>query len=422
MADTIFLPKRINVGYQNRRDTYTGKLGYITYFDEKGVLRKQKSWENWRDSKLGNDEFDNIPTSGFVLNKKVGDDKYSWFHRQSYCRIFDPRGFEFEITIDNLLYILEYVDCKCKKLTGEFVYGWDYTQLILVPTSSPDYIELVKRSEKIVNRNLTVKDLKVGFEYLGKDNKTYIYMGKHDTFDEVHRYIDPANPDKIIKTKWAVTNCDYEGTYEQIGKCLWFASRCPKYDGIYRKVIEGEYDYNFKTSKSLPKNILECTSDKQADDYGEIIKSMERQTTFSPPDKETLEFVPYTFEEFSKIASQKSSYGNKCKFSDGVYSDAKIQYHLIMNDEGKVEIKLNLSCGNDIIRVHHLGKTDFYHAVKDFKSRCRNVMQFVNTSSDIGVDLISIPYTLKEVFDILKPGYIKAYLKNGNPYMDLLKQ
>ena len=32
----IFIPKKINVGFQNRKDTYTGKLAYVIYYDEDG--------------------------------------------------------------------------------------------------------------------------------------------------------------------------------------------------------------------------------------------------------------------------------------------------------------------------------------------------------------------------------------------------
>lgn len=44
MSNNIFLPKKISVGYNERSDTYTGKLAYIIYTDEKGVLRKETSW------------------------------------------------------------------------------------------------------------------------------------------------------------------------------------------------------------------------------------------------------------------------------------------------------------------------------------------------------------------------------------------
>ena len=70
MKSNIFIPKRINVGYQNRLDTYTGKLAYVIYYDEKGTLRKETSWNGWRDKDIPNTEFDNVPTEGFVFNKK----------------------------------------------------------------------------------------------------------------------------------------------------------------------------------------------------------------------------------------------------------------------------------------------------------------------------------------------------------------
>lgn len=143
MNSSIFVPKTINVGYQNRSGTYTGKLAYVIYYDEKGKLRKEASWNSWRDDKIPNDEFDNVPTEGFVLNKKAGDYSTGWDHRHAYCRVYDPRGFEFEITIENLLYILENANCiKGKGLEGEFIYGWDGKDLVLMPVESPDYKQI----------------------------------------------------------------------------------------------------------------------------------------------------------------------------------------------------------------------------------------------------------------------------------------
>lgn len=54
MKSNIFIPPIINVGYQNRSGTYTGKLAYVIYYDEKGKLRKETSWNSWRDEKMGN--------------------------------------------------------------------------------------------------------------------------------------------------------------------------------------------------------------------------------------------------------------------------------------------------------------------------------------------------------------------------------
>ena len=75
---SIYIPKKIKVGYQDRSDTYTGKLAYVIYYDEKNKLRKEKSWNGWRDNTIDPNDFDNEPTRGFVLNKKVGDYGGSW--------------------------------------------------------------------------------------------------------------------------------------------------------------------------------------------------------------------------------------------------------------------------------------------------------------------------------------------------------
>lgn len=140
MNSIIFIPEQLMVGFQNRKDTFTGKLAYVIYYDEKGKLRKEHSWQNWRDRNIDPQELVNEPTTGFVLNKKVGGYCYHYDPRQTYVRVYDPRGFEFEITVPNLLWILENSDCiKGKGLAGEFVYGWDGAELLLVPVDSPEY-------------------------------------------------------------------------------------------------------------------------------------------------------------------------------------------------------------------------------------------------------------------------------------------
>ena len=165
--DRFFIPNKIKVGYQERSDTFTGKLSYIIYYDERGKLRKEKSWNSWRDTSIPDNEFDNTPIEGFYLNKAVGGTKYSWDYRRSYCRIYDPRGFEFEIGIDNLLWILEHSECvKGKKLTGKFVYSWVGTELVLLPCDSEEYDESRSTSDKsIESGSIKLSDLIPGALY-----------------------------------------------------------------------------------------------------------------------------------------------------------------------------------------------------------------------------------------------------------------
>ena len=104
--ERLNIPKQLKVGYQKRCDTYSEKLAYVTYINKKGEIAKQISWDGWRDKEITPDDFENVPTEGFVLNKRAGGYKSGWNFRQTKCRVWDPRGFEIEISIENLLYIL----------------------------------------------------------------------------------------------------------------------------------------------------------------------------------------------------------------------------------------------------------------------------------------------------------------------------
>jgi hypothetical protein len=73
ISTKLYVPEKLKVGFNKRKDTYTGKLGYVIYYDHKGVLRKEKSCQSWRDKSIPMVDIDNGPTEGFVLNKKTGD-------------------------------------------------------------------------------------------------------------------------------------------------------------------------------------------------------------------------------------------------------------------------------------------------------------------------------------------------------------
>lgn len=186
----MYIAKTIKAGFQNRSDTYSGKLAYVIALGKDGIWRKEKSWLGWINEKIQPVEFENEPTEGFVLNKKVGDYKCDWNHRQAYSRVYDPRGFEFEITIDNLLFILE---CSSsipgKALSGKFVYAWNGKDLVLLPENSQQYkdnIEFSRKAEKPIH----IKDLKEGYTYTNKSNEKYIYLGRYTCRFGAQKYVN----------------------------------------------------------------------------------------------------------------------------------------------------------------------------------------------------------------------------------------
>lgn len=242
MNTKLFIAKKIKVGFNPRPDTYTGMLGYVIGHDGK-KWRKEPSWEGWRyhyndseeferikrrefDQRLKNMkensyyknnpkyledfensydkftpngrfsgdkaiipvEYDNVPTEGFVLNKKVGGHSNGWNTRATYTRIYDPRGFEFEITIPNLLFILQECNAyKGKGLEGTFVYSWDGKDLVLLPTNCNEYKES-QNFTKVQDGKVGVKGLVEGCTYKDKQLNEWIYLGKFNWFDYTSNY------------------------------------------------------------------------------------------------------------------------------------------------------------------------------------------------------------------------------------------
>lgn len=299
---SIYIPKKIKVGYQNRSDTYTKKLAYVIYYDEKNKLRKETSWQHWRDEKIEPDDFDNEPTRGFVLNKKVGDYAGDWGeHRQAYCRIYDPRGFEFEITINNLLYILENCDClKGKGLDGEFVYGWDGKDLILIPVDSPDYKEIKSRTDKIQNgKRFKGKDLIIGATYLTKNDQKWVYMGRFDKWERFTNcfrknwYWSSEKNGKWefkLDGTWTLMPNDKNTAYKHVskGKYYWFYTGHNNYSSFQK--------YYFETRKSIGDILIDCVDEKPSQNYAEYFDDLENNHfDYNPINftSETLLDLPY---------------------------------------------------------------------------------------------------------------------------------
>lgn len=182
MDTQLFIPTKVKVGFQTRTDTYTQQLAYVIYYDQTGKLRKEKSWNSWCDKKIEPKELDNTPTDGFVLNKGVGGTRSHWNTRSEYIRVYDPRGFEFEISVANLLYILRECDCsKGKGLEGKFVYAWDNNNLVLLPENSVDYAKH-KTYTELQGKSVHAKKLIKGAIYTTKKSIDLVYIDRQTVY------------------------------------------------------------------------------------------------------------------------------------------------------------------------------------------------------------------------------------------------
>jgi hypothetical protein len=184
----VFVAPKIKVGFQERQGTFTGKLAYVIYYDEKGKLRKEKSWESWRDKKIEPEEFENVPTEGFTINKDIKRYNGEWFSStRTMIRVHDPRGFEFEVTTENLIGILMHTNCLKRGLIGQFVYAWVGPELVLLPTTSEEYQKAVKYTSGLAKK-VKAKDLVAGISYKTKRQGDVIFIGRFNWYEYKGKY------------------------------------------------------------------------------------------------------------------------------------------------------------------------------------------------------------------------------------------
>ena len=392
MKSNIFVPKIINVGYQNRKDTYTGKLAYVVYTDEKGTLRKEASWNSWRDENISTDTFDNVPTSGFVLNKKVGDTCSHWNFRQAYCRIYDPRGFEFEITIENLLYILENTNSIVGKgLEGDFVYGWDGKDLVLLPTNSSDYKEIQEYNNLMFSEtNITPKDLVIGQTYRGKDNTLYLYLGKYDTYSSIYDY------NEVPKSK---------------GKHFWFAhfsdesvlNNIPNHmDRLQSRVMY---------KKTLSSKFLLSVYDSNTSPYlSDFIETIKRMPEYSPVDLDriTLQFIKK--ESFIKSVKEFVTEAQECR-GWNTFSLCSKPYN---NTPNNYVIKPKTRW---VDREYQLMGFEVYkYSQEHYNPRDYYCAKYTNNNHPIHTFEQLTEENIIYLWETYRPCYIELYLKNGEYY------
>lgn len=219
----IFIPTKCRVGFQERDDTFAKKLAYVIYYGPKGDLRKEISWESWRHRPgkgMGYDgrgskptvdvtpyDFENVPTSGFILNK--GHTRYAWSHfgsKTTVIRIYDPRGIEFEISPENLVALMMHTDCSKREIQGDLVYAWCGGNLMLLPCSSEEYKDATSYTS-LQNMRVSAKDLKEGYTYITKNEEHLVYLGRHMWYTATDSYKDSAKREGAKKHIF----CDNDG-------------------------------------------------------------------------------------------------------------------------------------------------------------------------------------------------------------------
>lgn len=379
MQKNLFIAPKLKIGYQNRSGTYDGKLSYIIYFDEKGKLRKEASWKTWCEESLGSHEFENVPTKGLMLNKQIVRDAYSFGHYangRTMARIYDPRGFEFEITIENFFGICSTHDLIKGEIVGEFVYAWDGTELVLLPVNSQQYKEAIIFTE---NKNVKMKsaDLEVGYKYLTKLNKEVTYIGKYTMNGAIK--LKYANDAVYINKGDKIKDIFYDG-YDFVN--IPTANICEKLDendnieNLINRYLSSKKGLNFKNLKFI--------------DLKEDSKLSKRLLAFEDNDKLILLKLWNTYER---------------KYGTTEYIEIYFEMYLAEKTKGvyKLQKENKTEYIYDILKKMGSRQSNFenglieFHVVKKEISECISVIKELGFKN-LALEYIDIDGALKEKF------------------------
>lgn len=147
-----------------KRDNNDVPLGFITpYGTDSAAQKRIKTVDHWvatfaKNTTIPSKIIDNIPLSGFKLSNTIKRTS-TWGKGNVLWRIEDPRGFEIEITNNNLMQIMSRTTIINGEIICSCVWGREGSDNVLIPTDSTLYKEAtantVRLTKKVSTKSLT---------------------------------------------------------------------------------------------------------------------------------------------------------------------------------------------------------------------------------------------------------------------------
>jgi hypothetical protein len=202
---TIKLFDKAYVGFY-RCDTESGApLGYLTPYGEDAAGKKRIATIDraTSSSKLKSVVFENEPVSGF----RIADSARRGWGRNgtTLIRIEDPRGFELEISVENVIEIMSENTVINGEIMVPCAWGRDGTDNVLLPITSDPYKDAVKNTERF-GLSVNLKTVKPGYKVELRDGRIGTYYGSfYEVFREYDGEFDDQKDDRG-HTIWHLRN------------------------------------------------------------------------------------------------------------------------------------------------------------------------------------------------------------------------
>lgn len=176
---SIQIPDQMFVAFvRSHSDGYVHKGFTIPYgtdaASKKRQLNLRHSTHADRPEGLQPVVIDNKPMYGFKISRQLRAN--GWRSDIQTVGIEDPRGFEFEVSVANLIMLTDNNLIHNGEIIQQCVWARDGAINILLPVNSQPYLDAVVNTER-VSKRVNTRSVKPGNKVLLHDGMTGIYMG-----------------------------------------------------------------------------------------------------------------------------------------------------------------------------------------------------------------------------------------------------
>lgn len=185
---TIKIPDQCYVGFSIRSDSSV-PLGFMTPYETHSTTgeplatckKRMDQVDYWSGARYGKTNtglqptiVDNKPMIGFRISRSLR--RLGYGSQNTYIRIEDPRGFELEITVSNLIMLTDNNLIENGEILRECVWGRDGNENVLLPINSEPYLQATANTERQKSA-VSSRQVKPGDTVLLKNGLQGIYMG-----------------------------------------------------------------------------------------------------------------------------------------------------------------------------------------------------------------------------------------------------
>lgn len=164
----------------------------VNYVDNKTNQRLRDKIDDWASygagskTKLNSIIIDNTPMTGFRISRSQIN--AGWYQTPDFIRVEDPRGFEVDITIPNMIMLTDNNILDNGEIMQECIWGRDNAINVLLPVNSTPYKEAIQNTDRQTT-HVHVSKLKLGDHVVLKNGMKGRYMGKLTAISETYNTV-----------------------------------------------------------------------------------------------------------------------------------------------------------------------------------------------------------------------------------------